>query len=213
MHANVKALKNAATSAPAPKWFVAQPWAVLQIPKREFPRLAPPPTAAQQLEYFRRSSPNESKLKLETGPHADAVVGPTVAPREILRWRIKVVDCDAGELSLKVTCAPLGDSWYMRSGGLCLWAAKSFRLRNDEDLHGGNKAFRAWQNAPSVAEGLECGKDLEITLDRNSDELTCGPETCALSPGSDELLVPLIELGMLSDAKWAILEISEISDS
>merc|ERR1719235_208909 len=107
MHANVKALKNAATSAPAPKWFVAQPWAVLQIPKREFPRLAPPPTAAQQLEYFRRSSPNESKLKLETGPHADAVVGPTVAAREILRWRIKVVDCDAGELSLKVTCAPL----------------------------------------------------------------------------------------------------------
>eukprot|EP00927_Polykrikos_kofoidii_P043750 TRINITY_DN37848_c0_g1_i1.p1 TRINITY_DN37848_c0_g1~~TRINITY_DN37848_c0_g1_i1.p1 ORF type:complete len:275 (-),score=35.69 TRINITY_DN37848_c0_g1_i1:35-787(-) len=202
-----------------PTWFMAQPCEALRTIKPERPRLerAGNQTAAVTLKTLRQNTPATDHygnvlpydFRLNLGHHSDAVIGPAVGPGEVFSWTFRVTDCDPGELSFKVFAAPAGECWYQRTAGICLWAPRAARLRHDPELHARSGWSEAVASEPATAGALTRGAQAFVVLDRRRNVLECGDEATSLAAEEHESCVPIVELGALSEAKWAMLSFSD----
>mmetsp|Transcript_46934 Transcript_46934/g.130727 ORF Transcript_46934/g.130727 Transcript_46934/m.130727 type:complete len:232 (-) Transcript_46934:176-871(-) len=203
----------------SPQWFLAQPSAALRTPNAEPPRLHVSLTTTAALSRARRLAAPRHNCEFRLaggrlGRPADSLIGPVVSAGQVLKFQLRIPSADDGELSVKVFAVPVAESWYLRSAGIILWEPRRFHLRDDPELHGirvpvQEATVLGGPPEPTIAGGLQPGHGALVTLDRVNNMLRCDAEDVQLAAKGAEDWVPIIELGALSDAKWATFRITD----
>lgn len=173
------------------QWFLAQPSPMLRTPGG--------------LRLARQRFELSSKISLKREKNGKAAIGPMISAGTATAFRMQLLDCGPGDLSLQVSVVQIGHDWYATGGGLCLWVNQHLNVREDADLHENGRLAQTASMLPKTAAGLRCGEECEIRVDLRTGELRCGKEVVRFSQAITREAVPIIEIGMLSDATSATL--------